>query len=167
MLLRLLALALIVAFSFTMFPVTVDADFSGIFDNATSVGDLDDDFDEVLRRLRPPAATDSAADVFDVPVRPTRHLPLVFAGAGSMSWTGRPPADRGPPAGLTRHPIHPAPPRVAPAARFQPDPPHVTLTLELASGPPPVSLDPPFVSPTHHFPLDHRLRSERTTQWPA
>jgi len=148
MLLRSLAFALMVVFSFTMFPSTADADFTGIFDNSTSVSDLDDDFDEVLRRLRPPAATDSADAVFDASATPTLHLPLFFSGAGSMSWTGRPPADRGPPAEVTRHPIHPAPPRVAPAPRFQPD----LHSFPLASP----------ESPAHHRPC-----SERNTSWQA
>jgi hypothetical protein len=149
MLLRLLALVLIVAFSLTMFPVTADADFSGFFDNTTSVGDLDDDFDEVIRRLRPPAAADSPVAVFNASVSPTLHLPFVFSGAGPMSWTGRPPADRGPPAGLARHPIHSAPPRVAPAPRFQPVPQHFPFA--------------PPLEPSAH----HRPRSERNSPWQA
>lgn len=148
MLLRLFAFALMVVFSCTMLPATADADFTGIFDNSTSVGELDDDFDEVLRRLRPPAATDSSAAVLGAWAPPTIHLPLFFSGAGATSWIDRPPADRGPPAAATRHQIHPAPPRVAPAPGFQPD----LQPFPLASP----------ESPAHHHP-----GSERNTSWQA
>lgn len=148
---RLLALALALAsvFSFSVYPAEAGiSGISGIFDNRASFGDLDDDFDEMLRRLRPPAATAPSAAV-DASASPILRLSVVLTGAELMSWTARPPADRGPPGGHTSQHVGPSP---SPAS-FQPAFPcsHQSSC--------------PLTAPTQQSPMAHPLRSERTITW--
>lgn len=137
----LVALALIAFISVTLYPASVDARFSGIFDNAAaSITDLDDDFDQMLCRLRPQGAANAAVTSFDAAAPHPLRVSSGFAGPGPVSWARRPAADRGPPmvASLTLS-----------AAR----------TLLLAS--------PDSTTRGAHatVPMDHRLRRERNTTW--
>ena len=94
----LFALALIAMISATVFPPSVDADSPGIFNDGIGIMDLDDDFDEVLRRLRPEVVAHTSASLFDLAPPYAVHWFHGLAGADLGIWTGRIPADRGPPA---------------------------------------------------------------------
>ena len=159
----LFALALVAVISPTIFPPPVDDDSLVIFNDGVGIVDLDDDFDEVLRRLRPEVSAYTPAAVLEVTSPPSLHMSLNVIGSDPGNWTGRPHADRGPPARCQLDPTClDASGCTTPAVRFDPFP------EQLASDPGKTDVSPGMYFSAFtdsHLSTDHRPRTERTS-WP-
>jgi hypothetical protein len=165
----LFALALVAIISATIFPPPVEADSLGIFNDGVGIVDLDDDFDEVLRRLRPEVYAHTPATILEVAPPRLLHHSHNVVGSDPGNWTGRLHADRGPPARCQLDSTSlDAPACKTPAGRFD------SFPKQLASDPSKTDVSRSthlpavthsHLSLAHHLSLDHALRTERTP-WP-
>ena len=178
---RLVALIIMVAFSFTMYPALADADMAGIFDSATNITDLDDDFDEILRRFKPKVDAHAAAGGFDSPAPHLACLSATLAGPGPVSWTGRLPVGRGPPQACARsiesasgvlpyRSVHPPyPEHYSPASTLlaaSPPAPRFRQALPAVSNPPGSSSRLLASSDSPTPPRVHRQSQGKEHPWP-
>lgn len=148
----------------TIFPPPVDdADSLGIFNDGVSIVDLDDDFDEVLRRLRPEVSAYTPAAVLEVAPPPLGHMSHNVVGPDPGNRTGRTHADRGPPPRSQLDPTSlDAPACTTPAGRFDSFPKHLASHAGKTDVLPGTYFSPFTES---HLSTDHRPRAERT-KWP-
>lgn len=165
----LFALALIAMISAAVFPPSGDADSPGIFTDGVGIMDLDDDFDEAMRRLRPEVTAHTPASLFDLAPPYALHCFHGPVGAEPGIGTGRIPADRGPPARSQISPTSSA----SPASSSFFGGLHAFLTQpSQAPGNTDRSCTTRFFARStgncdHHFLIDHRPRTERNRTWPA
>ena len=148
-------------FSATIVPPPVDADSLGIFNDEVGIVELDDDFDEVLRRLRPDVSAYTPDAVLGLAPPPLLHMSHNVIGSDPGNRAGRPHADRGPPARCQLDPTSlDGPACTTPIGRFD------SFPKQLASDPGKTDVIPGLYFSAFtdsHLSTDHRPRTERTT----
>jgi len=164
----LFVLALVAMISATIFPPSADADSPGIFNDGVSLMDLDDDFDEVLRRLRPEVAAHTPAALFEIAPPHVVHLYHALMGTEPGIWTGLLPADRGPPARSQISSTSIASPASTPSAgglnAFPKQPSQAPGNNDRSRR---TRFSARFDSELdNHLSIDHRPRTERNRSWP-